>query len=284
MAIVVRITDGLGNQLFQYACGYSVAQRTGQNLKLDPDFKGLRNHRKFLLQKFNIDFAETLLNKEIYQALKFEKKGKIINRIRASRLKDLRVVAEKTGYIYDNSIYKYTEEAYLTGFWQSYKYFDEYYDSLSRQFCVKEEFSKAAAKYDREMRNSNSVALHIRRTDYNRDVNNVCLTLDYYIAALKMMEDKVGEFTLFIFSDDKEFIRRNFKWHSFHLIEGLTDLEEFSVMKACKNHIIANSTFSWWATYLSENRGGYVIAPVVGIWKKEFYLPEWDTIYANFEK
>ena len=69
----------------------------------------------------------------------------------------------------------------------------------------------------------------------------------------------------------------------FKIVENISDLEEVVCMQKCKNHIIANSTFSWWAAYLAENKGNKVIVPVSGIWSEEFYLSEWRTIKVNFE-
>ena len=99
--------------------------------------------------------------------------------------------------------------------------------------------------------------------------------------ALDQMKEKLGDFKLFIFTDDKEFVRERFHLCEYELVEDVTDLEEFVLMQQCKHHIIANSTFSWWAAYLSENKGGVVFAPVADMWTEDFFLPQWNCVKAG---
>ena len=65
------------------------------------------------------------------------------------------------------------------------------------------------------------------------------------------------------------------------MIEGVNDIEEFELMRRCDHHVIANSTFSWWAAYLKDNREGLTIAPKVGIWTDEFYSSDWILLEAD---
>ena len=67
-------------------------------------------------------------------------------------------------------------------------------------------------------------------------------------------------------------------------MEGLCDLDEFELMRQCSHHIVANSTFSWWAAYLGEDKGGIVYAPCTGIWSEEFYPKEWNLIRTQTEE
>ena len=60
---------------------------------------------------------------------------------------------------------------------------------------------------------------------------------------------------------------------------ALEDYEELFIMSRCKANIIANSTFSWWAAWLNQNKNKVVIAPKK--WKLEregLILEEWITI------
>ena len=60
------------------------------------------------------------------------------------------------------------------------------------------------------------------------------------------------------------------------------DYEDFRLMYSCKHFIVSNSTFSWWAQYLGEDKGKIVIAP--DVWHKErsnsenVYMPDWIRI------
>ena len=66
-------------------------------------------------------------------------------------------------------------------------------------------------------------------------------------------------------------------------IAKLSDIEELYVMSHCDNLILANSSFSWWAAYLSTKDNKIVVAPVVDFWKEDFYLPNWKKIDAELE-
>lgn len=283
MKSVIRISDGLGNQLFQYAFGYGFAKRTGQSIILDPFFWGT-SLRKYQLDKFQIKYTEKFVAPALDYILGFgprnarRYKEKYRNRkIRKSYYLETEVEAMK----YDAAVYQKKEPVYFQGFWQTPYYFDEFYDEIRKQFVLKEPMCDTANNYAEQMKNSNSVSLHIRRTDYDRDVNNVCLDFSFYREAIDKMQQKIGDFTLFVFTDDKEFVRENFDLHEYILIKDVCDLEEFELMQKCKNHIIANSTFSWWGAYLAENRGGVVFAPVADIWTDDFYPKEWNLISTS---
>ena len=282
MGNVFRISDGLGNQLFQYACAYSMYRKTGKDIILDPMYSG--KLRKYQLDEFKIELNKRFVNKHLDYILGVGKRQsapiKLWYRGEKIKVKKYSVIKEHGNMIYDDSIYDY-DNGYFVGFWQSYKYFDEYYEEIKRQFQIKTELSADAMEYKKRMNKEMSVSLHIRRTDYVRNVNSVCLKQDFYKIALDKMKEEIGEFKLYIFTDDKEFVRENFKLHEYHLVEKVTDLEEFVLMQQCKHHIIANSTFSWWAAYLSENKGGVVYAPVVDMWTEDFFLPQWNKIHTE---
>ncbi|MDE7324450.1 MAG: alpha-1,2-fucosyltransferase [Lachnospiraceae bacterium] len=281
-ANVVRISDGLGNQLFQYAFGYSLYKRTGKELLIDPMYSGKLRH--YQLDSFQIDFRQRFVGEKADYVLGLGARNAAPLRLKCREQKIRRgrypVVKEPCPMRYDESVYQ-DDAAYYIGFWQSHQYFDAYYDDIKRQFQYKEPLSAQAMAYLEKIRtdaNGASVSLHIRRTDYNRTQNNVCLGDVFYRQALERMQRETGSFALYIFTDDKYFVRESFAFHDFVLIEGVSDLEEFVLMQKCRNHIIANSTYSWWGAYLADNKGGVVCAPVSDIWTDEFYLPQWNKI------
>lgn len=280
MKSIIRISDGLGNQLFQYAFAYSVYKETGMDIILDPMF--ISPLRKYQLSQFNLDFKQRLVNEKLDFLLGFgpkkARRPRLQYRDKIIKRKNYKLVKEQKELVYEPGIYS-QNEAYYLGFWQSYKYFDRYYDDIKRQFVLLSELSTKAKEYDRLIKTGRSVACHIRRTDYDRNENNVCINDYFYKKSLMRMREQVGDFNLFVFTDDKQFVKNNFVLkNNYTIIEGTTDLEDFWLMQRCQNHIIANSTFSWWGAYLAENKGGIVFAPVAGIWTDNFYLPEWNCI------
>lgn len=283
MESVVRISDGLGNQLFQYAFGYSFAKRTGQDIKLDPFFWGT-SLRRYQLDKFKIRYTEKFVNPALDFMLGFGPRNarRYKEKYRDKKIeKGYRLEIEKEPMKYDATLFQRENKVYFQGFWQTPYYFDEFYDEIKEQFSLKRDISINAHDFEKQIKKSNSVSLHIRRTDYDRDVNNVCLRGDFYSEAIQRMKQLAGEFQLFVFTDDKDFVKRNFRFHEYIMVEGIDDIEEFVLMQKCKHHIVANSTFSWWGAYLSDNKGGIVFAPVADIWTEEFYPKEWNLIQTK---
>ena len=102
------------------------------------------------------------------------------------------------------------------------------------------------------------VSIHIRRGDYvdNSFYTNLDDT-DYYERAIELFPfDK-----FVVFSDDIEFAKTKFKGDRFSFYEGKDEIDDFNTMASCKDNIIANSSFSWWAAYLNPNPGKKVVAP-----------------------
>lgn len=277
---VVRISDGLGNQMFQYAFAFALEKKTGVRVLIDPLFWGT-SLRRYQLEKFHITGTKRLVGRSQDYILGFGPRNgrRFKDRYRQYLIrKKYHLFQEKQIMHYDDGVYNQTKPCFFLGFWQTPQYFEEYYEDLKKEFTRKEAVSRQAQKYQKQMEQGTSVAMHIRRTDYVRQEGNVTIPFDFYEEALRGMEEKLGEFRLFIFTDDKQFVKEYFKVREFVLVEGLCDLDEFELMRQCNHHIVANSTFSWWAAYLGENKGGIVYAPCTGIWSEEFYPKEWNLV------
>lgn len=283
MKAVVRISDGLGNQLFQYAFGYAYSKKKGCELLLDPLFWGT-SLRKYQLEEFNIECPRRFVSKTWDYILGFGPRNgrKFKAWYREWKIKKFyHIENEKKLMTYDATLLDLEKDTFFQGFWQTPLYFDEYYEDIKKQFTYKAELSPKAQQYEIEMKKNVSVSLHIRRTDYNREVNNVCLNENFYERAINEMKQRLGKFKLYIFTDDKEFVKETFHLHEYTIVEGVTDIEEFQLMQVCKHHIVANSTFSWWGAYLAEEKGGIVYAPLADIWTSEFYPKEWNLISST---
>lgn len=101
------------------------------------------------------------------------------------------------------------------------------------------------------------VSIHVRRTDYIG--NSFYLDLvntTYYDEAIR----EFPKAKFLVFSDDRDFAAKLFP--DFQIYEGKDEIDDFNMMAACSGHIIANSSFSWWAAFVG---GGKTVAP------KEWY-------------
>jgi len=264
--IISRLTGGLGNQMFQYAIAKSLAKKNNDTFKLDISFYPKQTLRKYELNLFNIKEniasdheCNQLRGKEdflfkVFKKLGFEKRPNSYYK-------------EKEIAIFDDNIFHLKGDIYLDGYWQNENYFKDIRNDILKNFTLKQDISKEAKNYLEQIKNSNSVSLHIRRGDYvqNIDTNKthgIC-DINYYKKAIKYIRDNVSNPIFYIFSDDIKWCKENFNFLEKKIFIDKTKsaLEDLELMKNCKYNIIANSTFSWWGAWLNENKEKIVIAP-----------------------
>jgi len=120
-----------------------------------------------------------------------------------------------------------------------------------------------------KMRLQQSVAMHIRRTDYLTAIGKTVyesIDKDYYLVAIKYLSTRLKEKPVFyVFSDDIEWCKNEFKDICDLIIidSSISDNQhtDLELMRNCKHFIIANSTFSWWGARLAENKQKIIICP-----------------------
>lgn len=267
--LIVQLTGGLGNQMFQYAYAKARSLDLGVELKLDLNFYKSYEWHSFSLNPFNID-NKIATEEEINSIVTLDNTntGKIQHRLLGYPLHT--VSEEKLPY---NSKYlKLRKHSYIKGYWQSENYFTKYKDIILQQFVIKIPPSPINASAIEEISSiPNSVSVHIRRGNYvNIDfVNKIhgTTSLDYYDTAINYFKKEFHDIKLFVFSDDIEWVKENLKTSipTFYIDfnNDNTDYEDLRLMSLCKHNIIANSTFSWWGAYLNKNPNKVVFAPKV---------------------
>lgn len=267
--IITRIKGGLGNQMFQYAITKSMAQRNNDVYKLDISFYPKQTLRTYELNLFNID--ETIATEQECIELR-EKKGlfrKITKKLNALINRQSSYVKEKEDLIFDEEIYSLKGNIYLDGYWQNEKYIKHIQEQLIKDFTPKGVISMEAKYYLKDIKNTNSVSMHIRRGDYvnNSQTNNfhgVC-DIEYYNKAVNYLKEKVIKPVYYIFSDDIAWCKNNFDFleNKIFIDDTKSAIDDLELMKRCKHNIIANSSFSWWGAWLNENSNKIVITPKV---------------------
>ncbi len=243
--IVVHIMGGLGNQIAQYVFGRSCADRLGVPLKLD-----ISSYQSYTLHAYCLgDFAlqaELASEQEIASA----KAGGI--------------VAEKT-LLFDSSIPPQVRDGvYLQGYWGDYRYGLDVIDSLRQAFQPNLPMAHDNLLILEKIQANESVSLHIRRGDYVTNPNCLLMPLAYYQDALREVLERVPGAHVFVFSDDIEWAATNLGIDCPHTFvrgnDASRNVDDLQLMRSCRHHIIANSSFSFWAAMLGEN-GGFVVAP-----------------------
>lgn len=147
----------------------------------------------------------------------------------------------------------------MNGYWQNQSYFKNYKKDIYNLFSFKNSVDFHLEK--------NSVAVHVRRGDYvtnklARDTLGV-LPISYYKKSMILLARKINNPIFYIFSDDIEWVKKNFDFESFNIkfIENSKAYEDLQCMSLCAHNIVANSSFSWWGAWLNNNPEKIVIAP-----------------------
>ncbi len=261
--IVVKLIGGLGNQMFLYAFGQKLKETFGANVGydiLDFEFYNLRN---FELQNFNIkiELADNLRSKKF----RFSK-SPLINYIMN------KVLLGRENYFYEPKIdvnaISLQNENYFWGYWQLSNFYDDILPSLREYFDLNLKLSPKSAEYNDLIKNSKSVSIHIRKSDYLLKKNNyfASCNVEYYKEAIEFINSKIDNPTYFVFSDDFEWVESNMNLSGPQYVFVKSNsvnstVEDFVLMKSCKHQIIANSTYSWWAAYLNLFEEKLVICP-----------------------
>ena len=268
--IIVRLIGGLGNQLFQYAVGRCLAEKNSAVLKIDISPFATYKLHKYSLWAFNIQ--ENFASPDEVTALMVLKQGiaeQVVNRLlyRPTKLSS-NFISEKHFY-FDPQVLKLQGDIYLSGYWQSEKYFKNIEGLLRREFTVKTQIMGKNKELNNMIISCESVSIHIRRGDFvsnlkTNQTHGVC-NLDYYNKCIEKIKLSINNPHFFIFSDDCEWAMVNLKINDQLIIVDHNgpdkNYEDLRLMMHCKHHIIANSSFSWWGAWLNPNPDKIVIAP-----------------------
>lgn len=280
--IIVRIAEGLGNQLFMFANAYAIAKRKKYFLMIDNESgyfknKNQQRKRKFLLNFFNIQ------NNICPDKFKFKNNLSDIFR-KLLKIKD---------YFQDKKIflieYKNKEKrthfknlldqtlsnlVYIEGHFESEKYFYNVKKDLQKILTVKKNYIDYSNKYIDLIKKKNSVSVHIRRHKFSEEISegkqiknteksdNFTKELINYIQdSIKYFEKKIQKPTFFIWSNDFKGIEKYFKRKNCVFVKNKDVIMDFYLFSICKHFIVGGSTFHWMGAWLNKNKNKLCIRP-----------------------
>lgn len=265
--ILSRIYGGMGNQMFQYAYGRMLAYKYQTPFKIyfdDCGFGWAEHSKKLTLTKFNIE-AEIATEKDRAQFIcdsdnKFIRAAHKVNRL----IKGLHYIGDGARvHEYHREALNAPNNSYTDGFWQSEIYFESISSQIRKEFSIKEALSEHAIQIEEEIKKSSSISMHVRRGDYleQTQVYWIC-DVDYYKRALNELKKKVNNPTVFIFSNDAQWVKENLKLDvPTIVVERTQAYEDMHLMSCCKHNISSNSTFGWWGAWLNSNPYKMVTLP-----------------------
>jgi hypothetical protein len=272
--IIVKLIGGLGNQMFQYAAGRYLAWLHKTELFMDTSYlekdpAGAYTKRRLELDVFNIGLKlATKTDVDRFKTGNSNTYSRTLQRKLPILFTNLYVA--ESGTAYHKEFLSYPANTYLDGFWQSEHYFKPIESILVNDFVLKDPLNRENKDWLKQIENTESVSLHVRRGDYVSNAgaqsHHGSCDVDYYKKALEHINEKHQNTEVFVFSDDLEWCKANLKLkETFHFVDANQRQNlhmDMFLMSHCRHNIIANSSFSWWAAWLNRNPHKIVIAPL----------------------
>jgi Glycosyl transferase family 11 len=262
--IVVRLSGGLGNQMFQYAAGRSLAERRGVELVLDSSWTE-EIGRPYKLGCFDLGVRVCPVW-EVARVPNTSRPVRLIQRIRPSRRPFVTLVAEELSTNrFDPAVLTASDFTYLCGYWQFEPYFSEHADAIRSAFGFPA-LSAESEQIAERIRSGTAVSVHVRRGDYTDHAHLGFLDDSYFHRAVETISRSVPHVELFVFSDDPAWCAQNLRFAVPSTVverplEPDRDWEDMRLMSMCRHHVIANSTYGWWGAWLNPSASKLVVAP-----------------------
>jgi len=272
--IFFNLAGGLGNQMFQYACAKSISLDFDLNVSFCIDsFNVAVNHNGYELERvFGLKLIASKRH-DLRSLLGWQANYQIRKLIVGSSLRILQsrqLIVEPSFNYWPLLKSKVKDNVFFHGYWQSPLYFEHHSETIRSEFSFKGSFDLLNKDFAEKISQTNSIGVHVRRGDYLKNKKALefhgFIGLSYYLDAFKLMLIKYPDAVFFIFSDDTSWVDDNLKTIYPELIVvnhnyGNSSFLDMQLMSMCSHNIIANSTFSWWAAWLNNNKNKTVIAP-----------------------
>ncbi|NBO36337.1 alpha-1,2-fucosyltransferase [bacterium] len=269
----------LGNQMFQFASSVAIAKKTGNDIffplenctavypngPINPKTNSPIPVKCDLLDCFDIPVS-------------FFK--------RAIEINTGSIMKEKV-FTFDPDMFNVKDGSDLHGFFQTEKYFKPIEHDIHRYFSFKNKIEESCKEYwslniEKFLDGNKSVSIHVRRGDYTLYPGHhpVCSD-EYYNQAISRFDP---EFRFLIFSDDLEWCRSKFISDRFFIVDSGDPFKDLKLISMCDHHIIANSSFSWWGSWLNRKEKkrticpSYWFGPMINKNTKDIYCEGWEVI------
>ena len=266
--VIIQVAGGLGNQLQQYAL-YRKFLSLSKEAKLDISW--------FVQEKDGIKVTGRTLELDYFEGLPYtsctaaEKSRMVGSDGLAGKLRR-KLLPGSVKQFTENAIYHgdllEQEDKYLSGYFACEKYYADILPALRQEIRFPKSANPANEALAEEMKNCQSVSLHLRRGDYLNPENaamfgNIC-TQQYYDGAVAAIRSRVEHPHFYIFSDDPVYAAQQYRGEEFTVVDenhGADSFYDMWLMSKCKHNICANSTFSFWGARLNDNPDKIMIRP-----------------------
>lgn len=300
MVSIVKITDGLWNQMSQYAFARFLEEKHNQTIVLDTTHFRINKDRSFLLGVFNSHYKIADVD-DIWFTSYLNKKQKIMKFLLGIHKNFYMIWFFLFEYLIEPIFYKYKrkhyisestysakdldkKDAYYSWFWQNCKYAEEIRPFLLEELSPKITLDTKTINHIKNMEKSASISLHVRRGDYlsfrYKRIMATC-SIDYYQESINYMEKHVEKPIFYVFSDDLARAKEHLQFSGMVTFidgnSGENAWKDLWLMSKCKHNIIANSTFSRRWAWLNKNTSKIVLYP-----EKRLYYDKRNPIMQKF--
>lgn len=244
----------MGNQMFQYATLYSIAKKNNYEFGIPYNVKSDNPYQNFCLDQV----FSNLSAKDCSNILPYSQ-------------------VHESGFNYDSSIFNISDGVDIVGYFQSEKYFKEYREDILKEFSFNLNYKKEASNI-RSLITDPVISVHMRFGDYKflSDRHPIC-PVDYYRSALELLPK---DLIIFAFSDEPELADSILNpLNRKRLFNNTNQFTEMCLMTMCDYHIIANSSYSWWGSWLSNSKK--TIAPSKWFGPSSDMPQDWSDIYCT---
>ena len=269
--IIIELMGGLGNQLQQYAL-YRKLVRMGKSARLDISWfqENRRTDEKITHRELELGRFDRL----VYEICTKEEREALIGSPGFSGKLRRKLLPGSVRWFHETDMYHPEifdfDDMYLSGYFACEKYYGDILYDLREKLQFPPSGNPLNEEAAGEMRECQSVSLHIRRGDYLDEVNKkmfggICSEA-YYKSAVELMTESFPDSHFYIFSDDLQYARSRYQGDRYTIVDwnrGKNSFYDMQLMSFCRHNICANSTFSFWGARLNPNEAKVMIRPAV---------------------
>ncbi len=273
--IIIRVMGGLGNQLQQYAL-FRKYESMGVEARLDLSWfdrdvqENMLAKRRLELNRF-VGLPMKIASREEITAVWGRQFGEP-EKLWAKVKRKVRPEASPVFTEYDQYHPQILDwkSKYLVGYWACEKYYGDILGEIRDSIRFPKGGDERNLMLMREMEQTQSVSVHIRRGDYLDTANlelfgNIC-TEAYYDRAIACIKRRFPQAAFYLFSDDSEYVRAHYQGEEYHIVDwnrGEESFYDMMLMSCCRHNICANSTFSFWGARLNRHGDKMMIRPSI---------------------
>ena len=299
--IIVRIAEGLGNQLFMYANSLSLSKKINYELFIDDEsgYFQKKNIRSYQLDNFNINTPICDDKYKYNNHLKNLKRKILINvdkfRSKKSFLIEIKDKFKKTKYI-DYNQQAFSDILHIEGHYESEKYFKDLKEILKKKITLKNPKIFEKNEYFELIKNNqNVVSICVRQNRFSERISNrydnknkeksdqfTKLTINYIKRAVSNIDLKMANARYLVWSNDFSNLREYLPSNKFTFVDIKENksLSDFHLLLNCKNFIVGPTSFHWWPAWLNFNKTSIFMRPKdIDISNnKDFWPNDWHSI------